>query len=183
MDALQKDGRFVEATNVPGSSFGVSYNAIDRITDEGKICLMDLDVAVLFLTSDIWFMVNGNTLQGMVALEKSEYQPHFIFFAIQDQDQPPTKPSSPSSPSNESDISRAVNYGKSSRGSSAKGQDPKSSDTAHWLMRAEAAIKEQFSASDFFSVSIVTDQSDRAHTTFRDFCLGVYWASIATEHS
>jgi hypothetical protein len=52
---------------------------------------------------------------------------------------------------------------------------------AQWLMRAEAALKEQFSASDFFNKSIVTDDADKAYSTFRDFCLGVYWASIAAE--
>ena len=47
MTALQADGRFVETSTDSGNSFGVSYNAIDRITDEGKICLMDLDVDVI----------------------------------------------------------------------------------------------------------------------------------------
>ncbi len=49
MEAIREEGRFVETYSVAGNAFGVSYKAIDRITDEGKICLMDLDVEVSYV--------------------------------------------------------------------------------------------------------------------------------------
>lgn len=46
MDAAIEAGQFVETANLFGHMYGTSIKSIDRVTEEGKICIMDLETEV-----------------------------------------------------------------------------------------------------------------------------------------
>ena len=49
MDSEIEKGSFVETANLFGHIYGTSFKSIDRVTEEGKICIMDLETEVKYI--------------------------------------------------------------------------------------------------------------------------------------
>jgi hypothetical protein len=47
-----EEGRFVESITLFGHMYGTAFKSIDRVTEEGKICVMDLEIEVSALNSN-----------------------------------------------------------------------------------------------------------------------------------
>ena len=46
-DGIEK-GLFVQTVNIFGHIYGTSFESIDRVTEGGRICIMDLETEVLY---------------------------------------------------------------------------------------------------------------------------------------
>lgn len=58
-----REGKFIEKAEVHGNYYGTSVAAVESITEQGKICILDIDV------------------QGLVAVKDKQLQPNSIFIA------------------------------------------------------------------------------------------------------
>jgi len=61
MDALVKEGSFIENATFSGNMYGTSKDAVQHVLDSGKICILDIDV------------------QGVKAVKKTDLKPKFVF--------------------------------------------------------------------------------------------------------
>ncbi|KAJ3220200.1 hypothetical protein HDU67_005526 [Dinochytrium kinnereticum] len=64
MEGMVEEGRFLEVVNLFGQLYGTSVDAIDRVTEEGKVCVMDLEI------------------EGVLALKRSHLKPYYIFITV-----------------------------------------------------------------------------------------------------
>ena len=60
MDTMIEEGKFIEFVSLFGYMYGTSVNSIDKVTEEGKVCIMDLEIEVIirkkkYIISDINF--------------------------------------------------------------------------------------------------------------------------------
>lgn len=46
MEAMIEAGKFVEVVSLFGNMYGTSVEAVDKVTEEGKVCIMDLEIEV-----------------------------------------------------------------------------------------------------------------------------------------
>jgi guanylate kinase len=46
MEKMVEDGKFIEVVTLFGYMYGTSMDAIDKVTEEGKVCVMDLEIEV-----------------------------------------------------------------------------------------------------------------------------------------
>mmetsp|Transcript_30798 Transcript_30798/g.40691 ORF Transcript_30798/g.40691 Transcript_30798/m.40691 type:complete len:267 (-) Transcript_30798:235-1035(-) len=63
MQADIDDGKFIEHAEVHGNFYGTSVQAVKSVSDDGKICILDIDV------------------QGVQKVKASDLEPHYIFIA------------------------------------------------------------------------------------------------------
>ncbi|TPX40507.1 guanylate kinase [Synchytrium endobioticum] len=64
MGGLDEAGAFVESVTLFGNQYGTSMSAIEKVTEEGKVCLMDLEI------------------EGVLALKRSALKPYYIFVTV-----------------------------------------------------------------------------------------------------
>ena len=53
MEEEIENGSFVETVTLFGHVYGTSFRSIDKVTEEGKICIMDLETEVLFKITNL----------------------------------------------------------------------------------------------------------------------------------
>jgi len=63
MEKAIAEGKFVESANVHGNFYGTSKQAVECVQNEGKVCILDIDV------------------QGCESVKKSTLKPKYIFVA------------------------------------------------------------------------------------------------------
>jgi len=66
LDEMKREvesGKFVEHANVHGNMYGTSKAAVEKVLNEGKICILDIDV------------------QGAEQVKKSDLKPFFVFIS------------------------------------------------------------------------------------------------------
>ena len=49
MHRLNASGKFIEHVTLFGNDYGTSMDSIDRVTEQGKVCILDLEFEVIFL--------------------------------------------------------------------------------------------------------------------------------------
>ncbi|KAJ3401527.1 guanylate kinase [Chytriomyces confervae] len=64
MEAMIEEGKFAEVVTLFGYMYGTSMEAIDKVTEEGKVCIMDLEI------------------EGVLALKRSHLKPLYIFITV-----------------------------------------------------------------------------------------------------
>ncbi|KAJ3135377.1 hypothetical protein HK100_002820 [Physocladia obscura] len=64
MEELVEEGKFAEVVTLFGCMYGTSMDAIDKVTEEGKVCIMDLEI------------------EGVLALKRSHLKPIYIFITV-----------------------------------------------------------------------------------------------------
>ncbi|KAJ3057427.1 hypothetical protein HDU99_007258, partial [Rhizoclosmatium hyalinum] len=64
MEAMVEEGKFAEVVTLFGCMYGTSMEAIDKVTEEGKVCIMDLEI------------------EGVLALKRSHLKPLYIFITV-----------------------------------------------------------------------------------------------------
>ncbi|KAI8831413.1 hypothetical protein BC829DRAFT_449357 [Chytridium lagenaria] len=64
MERMVEEGRFLEVVDLFGQMYGTSVEAIDRVTEEGKVCVMDLEI------------------EGVLALKRTHLKPYYIFITV-----------------------------------------------------------------------------------------------------
>ncbi|KAJ1568805.1 hypothetical protein HK405_013616, partial [Cladochytrium tenue] len=60
MQGMIDAGKFIEVVTLLGHTYGTSIDAVDKVTDEGKVCIMDLE------------------LEGVLALQRTHLKPHYV---------------------------------------------------------------------------------------------------------
>lgn len=71
---MNQEGQFLTIVTLFGNMYGTSMDSIDRVTEEGKICILDLELEVKNLISK----------QGAIALRKSHLRPRYILVTPSD---------------------------------------------------------------------------------------------------
>lgn len=61
MEKAIKEGKFIESATFSGNLYGTSKKSVDTVTQEGKVCVLDIDV------------------QGVKQIMKTTFKPWFIF--------------------------------------------------------------------------------------------------------
>jgi guanylate kinase len=46
MESMIESGKFIEYVKLFGNYYGTSLNSIDKVTEEGKVCILDLEIEV-----------------------------------------------------------------------------------------------------------------------------------------
>ncbi|KAI8610611.1 hypothetical protein BC830DRAFT_726444 [Chytriomyces sp. MP71] len=64
MEAMIDEGKFAEVVTLFGYMYGTSMEAIDKVTEEGKVCIMDLEI------------------EGVLALKRSHLKPLYVFITV-----------------------------------------------------------------------------------------------------
>ncbi|KAJ3300868.1 hypothetical protein HDU76_005994 [Blyttiomyces sp. JEL0837] len=64
MERMVEEGKFIEVVTLFGVMYGTSMDAIDKVTEGGKVCVMDLE------------------LEGVLALKRSHLKPRYIFITV-----------------------------------------------------------------------------------------------------
>ncbi|TPX31420.1 guanylate kinase [Synchytrium microbalum] len=195
MERLHEEGAFIELVNLFGNQYGTSMSAIEKVTEEGKVCVMDLEI------------------EGVLALKRSPVRPYYVFVTVPNADvlqqrlqnrmgtqDATTKSEAPSPtttairlPTAEGGVSSQPSSRPTSGGSkgsaSAASHMPsplsksaklnnhnmtdKELEVRKWL--AKAKIIERFGRSDgFFDFTIVNLELEKAYLELRDWCLKNY---------
>lgn len=47
MNKMNASGKFIEYVSLFGNDYGTSMDSIDRVTEQGKVCILDLEFEVL----------------------------------------------------------------------------------------------------------------------------------------
>jgi guanylate kinase len=68
MDLMIQDGKFIQAVTLFGNSYGTALDSIEKLTQEGKTSVMDLDFDVIIRLT-----------KGVIALRKSHLKPRYIY--------------------------------------------------------------------------------------------------------
>ncbi|KAJ3067666.1 hypothetical protein HDU98_009131 [Podochytrium sp. JEL0797] len=64
MEAMVEDGKFAEVVTLFGCMYGTSMDSIDKVTEEGKVCIMDMEI------------------EGVLALKRSHLKPIYVFITV-----------------------------------------------------------------------------------------------------
>ncbi|KAI9352294.1 hypothetical protein DFJ73DRAFT_830474 [Zopfochytrium polystomum] len=64
MTAMIDEGKFIEVVSLFGYMYGTSTDAIDKVTEEGKVCIMDLEI------------------EGVLALRRTHLKPRYVFITV-----------------------------------------------------------------------------------------------------
>ncbi|KAJ3354940.1 Adenylate kinase 2, mitochondrial [Entophlyctis luteolus] len=64
MEEMVNEGKFAEVVTLFGCMYGTSMEAIDKVTEEGKVCIMDLEI------------------EGVLALKRSHLKPIYIYITV-----------------------------------------------------------------------------------------------------
>ncbi|KAI8925268.1 hypothetical protein BC831DRAFT_415235 [Entophlyctis helioformis] len=168
MEKMNEDGKFIEVVTLFGNMYGTSMEAVDKVTEEGKICIMDLEI------------------EGVMALRKSHLKPRYIYVTtpnmavLQQRLQSRMTPQSRGSgvkpdgfgklpPTKEEGVAEAAGTGQG---------DSKDSggDVSSWLTKARHTITDYDSS--LFDFTLVNDELERAYAELKAYCMRVYWADF-----
>jgi guanylate kinase len=177
MENAIETGQFVETVNLFGHIYGTSFNSVDRVTEEGKVCLMDLEV------------------EGVFSLKKSHLKPRYIFVTVKNLDtlqqrlhrKMSVAQPSPTSPDLDESL-QSVKFGLPSptsvipTGAHKKGlskatpvsEDELPPEIKQWILKAEASFKESIESKEFFDKTIVNDDLETAYQELKEYCLNAY---------
>ena len=78
MERMNSSGKFIEYVSLFGNNYGTSMDSIDRVTEQGKVCILDLEFEVgALVEGSRWSMssvanisFNSKTLTGCGCSEK-----------------------------------------------------------------------------------------------------------------
>ncbi|KAJ3412442.1 hypothetical protein HDV05_000746 [Chytridiales sp. JEL 0842] len=196
MEEMVEEGKFVEVVQLFGYMYGTSMEAIDKVTEEGKVCVMDLEI------------------EGVLALKRSHLKPLYIFITVPSLDvlqerlekrlraTTPTvrsvaptplpgyhdpigdngeRPQPPPSVA-EFEHERTVDSTQTLQNPSSQqpsldsvaGKEPIDPDVALWLAKAPG-INEYANLDNFFDLKIVNDDPEKAYRELKDFCLKEFY--------
>nr|KAJ3422596.1 Calcium calmodulin-dependent protein kinase kinase 2 [Polyrhizophydium stewartii] len=176
MERMNEEGKLIEVVSLFGNLYGTSMDAVDKVTEEGKICIMDLEI------------------EGVLALRKSHLRPRYIFITtpnmtvLQQRLQARMSPQSRTLGAQETTMStqsRRLPTMQEESGASAPGAggDGAGSDAAvevtSWLAKAEHT-RAEFDAS-LFDLTVVNDDLERAYRELKEYCMSVYWKDFEEE--
>ncbi len=46
MEKMNKQGKFIEYVTLFGNHYGTSMDSIDKVTEQGKVCVLDVEMEV-----------------------------------------------------------------------------------------------------------------------------------------
>ncbi|KAI8906863.1 P-loop containing nucleoside triphosphate hydrolase protein [Gorgonomyces haynaldii] len=153
MQRMVEEGKFLEVVTLFGNMYGTAMESVDKVTEEGKICIMDVEI------------------EGVVALRKSHLKPRYIYVTAPNMQVLQERLHKRNvNPGAEVIDSHVVAEGiRSTREQSVDvGLDS-------WLQKAQ---EEHHLEYDF---KIVNDNLERAYRELKDYCLNVYWKDFDQE--
>ncbi|KAH9274433.1 guanylate kinase [Batrachochytrium salamandrivorans] len=185
MKKLNDEGKFIEAVKLFGNMYGTTMDAVDKVTEEGKICIMDLE------------------LEGVLALRKSHLNPRFIYVTTPNMtvlqarlqarlDTPATKTApvdveiksqvEKASQGEDGTVAHDLNQSVvvlTTEGAIPDIRGPVESEVNLWLAKAKNT-NEGYNKSTF-DFTVVNDNLERAYEELKEYCLGVYWKDFEAE--
>ncbi|KAI9341402.1 P-loop containing nucleoside triphosphate hydrolase protein [Obelidium mucronatum] len=152
MEAMVEEGKFAEVVTLFGCMYGTSMEAIDKVTEEGKVCIMDLEI------------------EGVLALKRSHLKPIYIFITVPSLEVLKNRL--------ENRLRPATAKHRGITGTEGQHHAPMSEeqfaeDVEKWMAKAPG-MDSYDKMKDFFDLKIVNDDPDRAYAELRDFCLSTY---------
>ncbi|KAJ3114620.1 hypothetical protein HDU96_001874 [Phlyctochytrium bullatum] len=193
MEMRVEKGEFLEVVDLFGVMYGTSLEAIDKVTEEGKVCIMDLEI------------------EGVLALKRSHLKPYYIFITVPSLDvlqqrlearmlksanaanihAPPFLGAENENPDSDDEEYAAAVVERQKKAATAAAAYKSSihADVRQWMAKA-GEVSEELRAyledkgeggSNFFDLEILNDDIDKAYNQLREFCLAKYWESYSEE--
>ncbi|OAJ44959.1 guanylate kinase [Batrachochytrium dendrobatidis JEL423] len=157
MEKLNEKGEFIQIVVLFGNMYGTSMDAVDKVTKEGKICIMDLE------------------LEGLLALRKSKLKPRFIYVTTPSmevlQERLQARLDTPSMANKTTDLDASNNF------ETPEERDP--NEVKGWLAKAKHTLADHDAT--LFDFTVMNDDLERAYKELKEYCLGMYWKDFEAE--
>ncbi|KXS19943.1 P-loop containing nucleoside triphosphate hydrolase protein [Gonapodya prolifera JEL478] len=171
MEEMVERGEFVESVTLFGNMYGTSVGEVDRVAEEGKICVMSVEV------------------EGIAALSRSNLRPRYVYVTAPNIEVISTRLQHRQRTMNSARLSKSqmqTNFSAfesavedNPRTDSAQGHSPDhlqpgslDNEILQWIENAQRSVASaQSIGMDFFDLVVVNDDVNKAYLTFRDFAL------------
>eukprot|EP00842_Homolaphlyctis_polyrhiza_P002418 jgi/Hompol1/3177/HPOL_006385-RA len=173
MEKMIDEGKFIQVVSLFGNMYGTSMEAVDKVTEEGKICIMDLEV------------------EGVIALKKSHLKSRYIYVTTPNMAVLEERLHARLTPAEIIQSGQKLLSSAEQQQNSHAPSDPAPTDTnrageAHaasevtgWLAKAKHAAAEYNSI--VFDFTLVNDDLEQAYRQLKDYCLSMYWKDFEEE--
>ncbi|KAJ3096826.1 hypothetical protein HDU97_005494 [Phlyctochytrium planicorne] len=181
MEAMVAEGKFLEVVEIFGIMYGTSIESIDKVTEEGKVCVMDLEI------------------EGVLALKRSHLKPYYIFVTVPSLDvlqarlqarmkRTSDKPIPNPSASPDYTLSSPQDHGNEPLPPIPPRSQTIDEEVQQWISKAgemseelEGLVLGGDGQRKVFDLEIMNDDPDRAYKQLKEFCLSKYWEGYSEE--
>lgn len=154
MEKMNEQNKFISLVSLFGNLYGTSIESVEKVTEEGKVCVLDLEYEALSF------------------VKKSYIKPRYIFIttpSIAVLEQRLTRRLARTQMSDPVDSIQA-NYGESSANSR---ESTNAEDVNHWLDKAQ-----KIKANIGYDFAVENNDLEKAYKELRDYCLSVCWNDL-----